>query len=322
MVYFRFIRSHRTHVLRRNFGCLESGDYVPFVRVISGMASELSFNQMCKYWGIMGLRMLFVPKSVIGERQRQMKAAVHTVQKRVENGSTHKDFLHYILSANAEKGMSPEEIYVNAFSLSIAGSESTATALSGILFLVLTHQKVYDQLIEAIRTAHDSEKDITLLSTNRLEYLDAVITEGLRIYPPVAITMPRQTQINTDGGQCIGENLVPAGTTVGVNHFIATHHPDNFYQPESFLPNRWMSEFRDKAPFDQDDKESAQPFSFGPRNCLGKNIAKAELRLLLVKLFYRFDWQLQDGQGDWLQQKVQGFWQKKPLYCTISLAKY
>ncbi|KAI4122513.1 MAG: hypothetical protein LQ338_005782 [Usnochroma carphineum] len=301
-----------------NFGCLDKGDYAPFVRAITAMASELTFDQMWRYWGVMGVRHFFMPKGLVGQRVKNIRTAMQTVQRRIEKGSEHRDFLYYILSANDDRGMSPEEINVNAFSLSIAGSESTATALSGAAFLMLTHPSVYRRLVEEIRSAHAGEEEITLASTHQLEYLDAVITETLRMYPPVAITLPRRVP---PGGDIIAGGFVPSGTTVGVHHYSTFHHPDNFYQPANFLPERWLPGTRDAPPFANDNKGCMQPFSFGPRNCLGKNIARAEMRLLFAKLLFRFDWRLQPGQEKWIQQKVQGFWQKKPLFCTLTPVK-
>ncbi len=298
-----------------NFGCLDTGDYVPFVRSISSMASELTFIQMWKYWGLTSIQGFFTPKGLAGQRVKHIGTAMKTVQRRIEKGSEHRDFLHYILTANDEKGMSREEINVNAFSLSGAGSESTATAMSGAIFLLLTHNSVYARLIQEIRSAHAAEKDITLASTHQLKYLDAVITETLRMYPPVAITLPRQVPTN---GEMIAGEFVPPGTTVGVHHYSTYHHPSNFYQPAAFLPERWLPGSRDAPPFANDSKDCMQPFSAGPRNCLGKNIAKAEVRLLLAKLLFRFDWRLQAGQEGWMRQKLQGFWQKKPLFCTLT----
>lgn len=75
-----------------------------------------------------------------------------------------------------------------------------------------------------------------------------------------------------------------------------------------------------------------QPFSFGPRNCLGKNLARAEMRLIMAKLLWRFDLELVQGGGgsgkgmgmgmgngkSWRDgQKVWGFWVKPPLMCWL-----
>ncbi|KAL9593652.1 MAG: hypothetical protein Q9219_007453 [cf. Caloplaca sp. 3 TL-2023] len=302
-----------------DFGCLNRGDYAPFVRAIQVMAVELTYSQMWKYWGLMGLRKYFMSKEVAGKRVENVKRAMKAVSRRMERETDRKDFMHYILAAKDGKGMSPEEIHVNAFSLSIAGSESTATALCGVMFLLLTHPQTYDRLTTEIRSAFTSETDITIVSTNDLVYLDAVIMEALRVYPPVAITMPRRTPA---GGETVDGIHVPEGMTVGVNHLSCYRHPDNFYRPDDFLPERWLAASRDVPPFHHDNRACFQPFSFGPRNCLGKNLARAEMRLALARLLFRFDLELSPGQDEWqTRQKIQGFWQKPPLYCVLTPVK-
>ena len=289
-----------------NVGCLDSGTQPPFVDSITAMASELMATQMAKYWGVNALRRMFVPER---KRAQHIRTAMQTVEKRVRNGSEHRDFLHYILRANDEKGMSDREIHVNAFSLSIAGSESTATTLAGILFLTLTHPPVYARLVREVRDAHGSEEDVTLASTNGLAYMDSVINETLRMYPPVAITLPRQVPA---GGAEILDQWVPGGTTVGLNHYATYRDPRNFEAPQCFMPERWLEGQEDSS---KAKVEAFQPFSYGPRNCLGKNIARAEIRLLLAKLLVRFDWRLEDGMEDWMEgQNIKGFWKKGPLW--------
>lgn len=325
-----------------NFGCLDSGEYAPFVRQISSMATELSFNQMWRYWGLFSLRQLFTPRRVVGQRMKNIGTAMAAVQRRMDRGSDihHRDFLHYILAglkdgavdgshekhnASSNRGkegkLSRAEINVNAFSLSIAGSESTATALCGALFLLLSHPRVYDTLVKEVRSAHSHDKTITLSSTHGLVYLDAVLSETLRLYPPVAISLPRCVpgSPGSKGVPILG-SIVPSGTTVGMHPFATYRDPENFSEPTSFIPERWLST-ENSTKQRQNRGDCFQPFSYGPRNCLGKNIAKAELRLLLCKLLFEFDWALSPGQKDWMeQQKVQGFWQKPSLYCSIQPA--
>lgn len=301
-----------------NFGCLDNGDYHPFVRSIQAISKELTFAQMLRYYGILGLRQYFIPKGVSGARAENMKRAVQTVQTRIQKVTDRKDFLHYILAANEEKAMTPAEIHVNAFSLSIAGSESTATALCGATYEILSHPEVYKKLTAEIRGTFKSEGEIALSSINGLEYLDAVLNETLRNYPPVAITLPR---VVPPGGETIDGSYVPAGTTVGVNHFSSYHHPQNFHRASEFLPERWLVKSEsvgDASPFAHDNKPCMQPFSFGPRNCLGKNLARAEMRLIMAKLLWMYDLELVDGGKNWLEgQKIFGFWEKPPLMCRL-----
>ncbi|TKA49840.1 hypothetical protein B0A55_12779, partial [Friedmanniomyces simplex] len=279
-----------------NFGCLDRGDYDPFVRAIQSMATELTYTQMWKYWRLQALPKYLMSKEVVGKRVENVKRAMAAVGRRLQRETSRKDFMHYILAANDEKGMSPQEIHVNAFSLNIAGSD-------------------YERLMAEITAAFGSETDITIASTHNLEFMDAVINESLRLYPPVAITMPRRTPL---GGETIDGIYVPGGMTVGVHHFSCYRHPENFYRSNDFLPERFLAANRDLAPFQEDNRACLQPFSFGPRGCLGKNLARAEMRLALAKLLFRFAVKLQPGQEEWQRsQRLQGFWKKPPLYCVL-----
>ncbi|KAL1963922.1 hypothetical protein VTN77DRAFT_7728 [Rasamsonia byssochlamydoides] len=307
-----------------NFGCLDQGDYDPFVRSIKAMSKELTFIQMLKYYDLLSLRQFFLPKAVAGARAENMKRAMETVDRRIQRNTDRKDFLYYILAANDDKGMSRGEINVNAFSLSIAGSESTATLLSGATFYILTHQPVYKKLTEEIRSSFACEDEIRLSSITQLEYLDAILTETLRIYPPVAVTLPRVVPGAAGDGENIDGRFVPAGTTVGVNHFSCFRHPANFHRPDEFLPERWLPGQQEKAPFDSDNRACLQPFSYGPRNCLGKNLARAEMRLILTRMLWRYDLELDETAANtaWHdQQKVFGFWVKPPLMCRVKVVE-
>ena len=295
------------------FGCLDKGDYDPFVRATEAIAKELTFTQMSYYYGLAGVRRFFMPKDITGSRAQHMKRAMDTVERRIECNTDRKDFLYYILAANDEKGMSRAEIYVNSFSFSIAGSESSATSLVGVTLYILTHRHTYEKLVNKIRTAYKSQDEITVSSVNDLKYLDAALSEALRLYPPVAGTVPR---VAPPGGESIDGAHIPAGTTVDVNHYSCFRHPENFCRPDDFLPERWLPESRDAAPFDQDNRACMQPFSYGPRNCLGKNLARAEMRLVMAKLLWRFNLELVEGCRNWQkEQRVCGFWVKPPLTC-------
>lgn len=307
------------------FGCLDRGAYDSFVGSIPVITKELVFTQMLKYFKLLTLRQWFLPKAVAGARLRNVERVMKTVDRRIHKDTDRKDFLHYILAANDERGMSRPEINVNAFSLTIAGSESTATLLTGAMFYILTHKAVYKQLTSEIRKEFNSENEITLSRINGIEFLDAVIAETLRIYPPVAVTLPRVVPGLKGDGEMIDGVFVPAGTTVGVNHFACSRHPDNFSDPENFAPERWLEGSRDMGPFDRDDRNCSQPFSYGPRNCLGKNLARAELRLIMAKILWRYDLELQPPQQsrNWqAAQKIYGFWVKGPLMCRLTPVKH
>ena len=320
-------------------GCLAKGDYDPYVSATPAISKELQYYQMLKYWGVEWAREFFMPTSVAGARQTNMKRAMSTVNDRINrNDSTdRKDFLHYILAANEDKGMSRQEIDVNAFSISTAGSESTATALAGAIFHLLQNPDTYQKLTYEIRAAFPASEAITLSATTAksLPYLHAVLQETMRLYPPVAVTLPRRVPAEEVGGVIIDGSPVPAGTTVGINFFAAFHSPHNFHAPEKFAPERWLSDDSAAALYANDNKDVVQPFSVGPRNCLGKNLAWAEMQLVLSRLLWAYDvrWPEEGGsdggaaekkgmgreinKGWQSEQKLFGFWVKPPLMVCL-----
>ncbi|GKZ24469.1 hypothetical protein AbraIFM66951_010693 [Aspergillus brasiliensis] len=298
------------------FHCLDTAEYDPFVRSIRAISKELTFIQMFAYYNLLSLRQLLMPKAIAGARAQNMQRVIDTVNRRVARNTDRKDFLHYILAAmETEKGMSRAEMNVNAFSFSIAGSESSATALSAFVYYTLSHVSVYDRLVAEIRGAFETYEQIDISSLVQLSYLNAVLQETLRIYPPVAVTLPRVVPAN---GAVIDGKFVPGGVTVGVNHFACYHDPRNFHRPDEFLPERWLPEYQEQEPFLKDCQKSFQPFSFGPRNCLGKNLAWAEMRLIAAKLLFLFDMELDERSRGWTDgQKIFGFWVKPSLFVKL-----
>lgn len=120
---------------------------------------------------------------------------------------------------------------------------------------------------------------------------------------------------------------MPGGTSVGVNQWSSSQSAHNFHRPQEFIPERWLSASElpgdlaaEAASFARDDKAAIQPFSFGPRSCLGVNLAKMESRLITAKMFYHYDIEMEDPSYKWRDQKVFLSWQKNPLKCNLKAA--
>jgi cytochrome P450 len=94
----------------------------------------------------------------------------------------------------------------------------------------------------------------------------------------------------------------------------------NFHRPDDFEPERWLKD--QPAEFANDQKAASQVFSLGIRNCIGRNLAYAESRLILSKVLYNFDLELAQGQDNWLKQKIYLVWEKGPLYIKLSKANH
>jgi cytochrome P450 len=80
------------------------------------------------------------------------------------------------------------------------------------------------------------------------------------------------------------------------------------------VPERWLGD----EIYKDDDRQAMQAFSYGPRNCLGQNLAKTELRLSLARFIWEFDWELARGTEAWDQTLVFRGWLKKPLKLVLT----
>ncbi|KAJ9622840.1 hypothetical protein H2204_011449 [Knufia peltigerae] len=315
------------------FGCLEAGVYHPWVATIFDGFRLAVFNQAIKRLPIAApILRRFIPQDLVKNQMDHLQLSFSKAQKRLETGNTEReDFMSYILRFNDEKGMTPDEIGENANILILAGSETTATLLSGTTFWLLKNPRVYQTLVREIRTIFAKEEDITSISVTNAKYLLAVLNEGLRIYPPSPGGLGR---IAPSGGAIVDGYEITEGTVVSVPHWASYHSKHNFTLPEEFIPERWMDDLR----FTQDVREVVQPFQFGPRNCLGKkydftlcytlhvhivvmlttvfdlsSLAYVEMRLILARMLWNFDLELMPNSGRWNEQKILSFWDKGPL---------
>ena len=157
------------------------------------------------------------------------------------------------------------------------GSETTATLLSGTTFYLMKNKDIYRKVAGEIRRTFQTDRDIDFVSASKLPYLNATIEEGLRIYPPVPSTLPRRT---TSRGDVIDGQFVPGGTSIGVNQWAANQSTRNWRDPGKFIPERWLDDQR----YAGDEREARQPFSIGPRNCIGR---KSVLTSFSMKLCWR-----------------------------------
>jgi averantin hydroxylase len=103
-----------------------------------------------------------------------------------------------------------------------------------------------------------------------------------------------------------------------VNQYASNHLEKNFTSPEAFVPERWLDNSLEE--FANDDRSARASFSLGPRNCIGRTLAYAEMRLILAKIIYNFDIELDHERcGDWIkEQKIYVLWEKGPLFVKLT----
>ena len=167
---------------------------------------------------------------------------------------------------NPEKSMTHDEMVSNAVTFITAGSETTATLLSGTLLFLLKDVSRMEKLTKEIRDAFEAEDKITTSSSSKLEYMSACLEEGLRMTTPAPFGLARRTVAPT----MIAGVMVPSGTSVSVAQYAAWHSTHNFTRPDEYIPERWLLGADEKGEFRNDNRAGFFPFSMGPRNCIGK----------------------------------------------------
>lgn len=217
--------------------------------------------------------------------------------------------------------MAREDMIANVSLFIMAGSETTATLLTGLIYWLLRTSKSLEQVKKEIRSAFAKKSDITILAVSdskRVPYLHACIEEALRIYPPLVTSTDRITTLPVS--TVSGVNI-PAGYKIGVHHSAAYWSDSNFTRPREFLPQRFLKEAREdpQNEFHNDNRDVFHPFSFGPRNCAGKNLAYAEMRLFMAKVLWNFDLSFAENMDveGWERQKSFIVWQKKPVWIKL-----
>ncbi|KAI0598445.1 cytochrome P450 [Biscogniauxia sp. FL1348] len=293
-----------------SLGVLDNSEYNPWIDLIFKSLSMLPIVQITEYYPVLQrLYELLEPKSLARLRSSHFKYCTDRLDKRLAVGSQHPDIWNLVLSEEGDKLTVPQ-MQSNAELFMTAGTETTATALSGLTYLLLRNPDKMQTLVHEIRTSFVSNAAIDFESLPKLSYLNACIEEGLRLYPPVPSGLLR---ITPEGGNVIMGRWVPPGISVSVHTTSTYRDPKNFREPDSFVPERWLGDPRYK----DDARDARQPFSIGPRNCLGVGMAWHEIRLLLAKVLFNFDIEIYDESEDWFDQKVFVLWQKRPLACRM-----
>lgn len=278
------------------FGCLDQASATEWstsvINVFIAATWTQGIRRLCGVgtWLEYLMNMLLVPAKAAYWRKIHLNNSREKTIHRLANGDRdHPDFVSQILNNESKKSLSQTEIILNMALFISAGTDTTATTLTGWTYFVCTHPDVYSLLVSEIRGAFVVDDDIKWEKVRKLQYLEATIYEALRLFPPSAAS---QQRIVPPGGATIDGYYVPAGKTVAVSPWAATHSRLNFYEPDMFRPERWLGV---DEKFSNDHLNASLPFGTGPRVCIGRNLAYLEMRLILSHLLWNFDIELDRG---------------------------
>ncbi|THY02436.1 putative P450 monooxygenase [Aureobasidium pullulans] len=301
------------------FGCLAAQATHEYVGMILNNIRGFRYHYVKCYWPwTKYLGSLFIDKGLLLRRLEFLHWVKDRTHQRMESLTERPDLMNSILAhkdAQGDKGgISNPEIVANSSTFLTAGTETTATTLSAVTYLLLKHPHLLEKVVAEIRDCFKSQKEITVEAVNNnLPYMVACLTETLRYMPPVPAGFVRK--VPGTGAHVSGYHI-PGGcnASISVTQHAAYRSPRNFKDPDSFIPERWL----DGPAYAADKKTVFQPFSFGPRNCIGKNLAYAEMRLIMAKVLFEFDLELDPKSADWdKNMKVFLLWDKPELLVKL-----
>ncbi|KAF3760410.1 benzoate 4-monooxygenase cytochrome P450, partial [Cryphonectria parasitica EP155] len=299
------------------FGGVDSDQPHPWISIAMGALRQGALADTFKRFPLAAdIFMMLMPGKIAKlteETKKNEDLAVELTEKRIaRQDSARKDFMTRILEQRDPQKVSDLQLAAHASDFVIAGSETTATALACVLYHLLKNNAVLASLQHEIRKQFRSYAEISASSTLSLKYLRAVLLEGLRVYPPLPFALPREVP---EGGDTVDGHFLPAGTIVSTNPVAASLSPRNFTEPLAFKPERWLG----TDPQSEDILAATQPFSVGPRGCLGRNLAWMEMRTVLAKLLWTYDLELVNTEVDWHRDSsMLTLWRKPSLWVRVS----
>jgi cytochrome P450 len=143
-------------------------------------------------------------------RYLHFKYCIDRVDRRLAAKTERPDIWTQVLRREGDKALSLAEMHANADLFMIAGTETTATLVSGLIYYLLINPDKMKILQEELRSEFKSQDDLTMARLVHLKYLNACISEALRVYSPVPAGLPRVTP---PGGAAICGEWIPANAS-------------------------------------------------------------------------------------------------------------
>nr|ULR85500.1 cytochrome P450 [Spodoptera frugiperda] len=184
-------------------------------------------------------------------------------------------------SQNGTNNISDHEIKEEVDTIMFEGHDTTAAGSSFVLCLLGVHKQIQDRVYnELYEIFGDSDRPATFADTLQMKYLERVILESLRMYPPVPIIARK---LNRDVKISTNNYVLPAGATVVVGTLKIHRNPQYYKNPNVFNPDNFLPENTSNRHY-----YSYIPFSAGPRSCVGRKYALLKLKVLLSTILRNY----------------------------------
>ncbi|XP_067651585.1 cytochrome P450 3A24-like isoform X2 [Haliotis asinina] len=215
------------------------------------------------------LRTLF--KGIIDKRKKQLDSQKNVEFLQILIDSEQNSILERKTQRPCNYMMSPDEMNAQGL-LFFASSDGISTSLSFLSHILAAHPDIQTRLFEEIHSAIGDEEP-TYDKIQQLEYLDHIIRETLRLYPPIPIIGRETANTVTIKGYTF-----PKGSTVIVPSLEIQRDPDYFDHPHAFRPDRWKGNINPLAWL---------PFGYGQRQCLAVRLAMLTIKIAVIHVLRR-----------------------------------
>src|SRR5712692_1743496 len=213
---------------------------------------------------------------------RQLDMLIYTlIAQRRDDDRDYNDVLSMLMSAQSaeepDTKLTEKQIHDHILTFLAAGHETTAITLVWTFYLLSQYPQIRIKLQDEVRSTL-AGREPTLDDLAKLPYLDWVLNESMRLYPPAWLQMrfvAKESEI--DGVR------LPVGTMVLLSQWVVHRLPDIWPDAEVFKPERW-----DPANAQQIQPGAYFPFGGGPRTCIGMPLAQLEARIILASILQHY----------------------------------
>ncbi|XP_054807052.1 cytochrome P450 71A1-like [Prosopis cineraria] len=265
-----------------------------FARKVMVLMQAFSFGNFCPSLRWMDVVTGLIPK--LNSTFRELDAffdevlAQHKAAKRNDGGheSEKRDFVDILHKLQQDDLLDIElnqsDLKAMIIDLFVGGSDTTSTALEWGFAELMKNPRALKKAQEEVRRVVGNKSKVEESDVRQMKYLECVVKETLRLHPPGALSVPRETT----SGVTLGGYYIPPKTTVFVNAWVIQRDPEFWENPEEFAPERFENS---QVDFKGQDFEFI-PFGTGRRGCPGISFGIASLECVLSNLLYCFDWKL------------------------------
>lgn len=189
---------------------------------------------------------------------------------------------HQVAKNISNRKLSLDELVGQCVIFFLAGYDTTASTLSFASYLLALNPGIQNNLYNELREVLQRHKgELTYEALQDMKYLDNVISETLRLYPP-ATRLERMSDFDSKLGDT--GITIPKGMIITIPNYALHHDPKLFPDPEKFDPDRFTVEERANR-----DPYAYLPFGAGPRNCVGMRFALMEIKICLAYTVANFE---------------------------------